>query len=114
VGGYPAQSSDALAAAKSAAVPAARAAPEAPLAFAPSAGAAASVAPAARAALVPRPQPAPPADFSNASELDPPHWIEAIRALYKLGRLDEAQRSLRQFRARYPSYPLPEDLRAQP
>ena len=41
----------------------------------------------------------------------PEAWIEEIRDLRRQGRPAEAERSLREFRAAYPDYPLPEDLR---
>jgi len=41
----------------------------------------------------------------------PEAWIEEIRDLRRQGRPVEAERSLREFRAIYPDYPLPEDLR---
>jgi len=41
----------------------------------------------------------------------PEAWLGEIRSLRRQGRLAEAERSLREFRAAYPDYPLPEDLR---
>ena len=41
----------------------------------------------------------------------PEAWLEEIRSLRRQGRPGEAERSLREFRAAYPAYPLPEDLR---
>ena len=41
----------------------------------------------------------------------PEAWLEEIRSLRLQGRPAEAERSLREFRAAYPAYPLPEDLR---
>ncbi|MBP5996325.1 MAG: hypothetical protein KA535_00090 [Azonexus sp.] len=43
--------------------------------------------------------------------LKPAAWIEEIRKLRRQGQTAEAERSLREFRAAYPDYPLPEDLR---
>ncbi len=50
----------------------------------------------------------------TAAPLPPPKpeaWIEEIRKLRRQGQPAEAERSLREFRAAYPDYPLPEDLR---
>ncbi len=41
----------------------------------------------------------------------PDAWLEEIRSLRRQGRPGEAERSLREFRAAYPAYQLPEDLR---
>jgi hypothetical protein len=41
----------------------------------------------------------------------PEAWIEEIRSLRRQGHPADAERSLREFRAAYPSYALPEDLR---
>jgi TolA-binding protein len=41
----------------------------------------------------------------------PEAWLEAIRSLRRQGKLAEAEQSLREFRAAYPEYRLPEDLR---
>ena len=38
-------------------------------------------------------------------------WLEEIRALRRQGREEEAARRLAEFRAAYPDYPLPEDLK---
>lgn len=39
-------------------------------------------------------------------------WLARIRELTRQGRLDQARDSLQVFRARYPDYRLPDDLRA--
>jgi len=41
----------------------------------------------------------------------PEVWIEEIRKLRRQGQPAEAEYRLREFRAAYPDYPLPEDLR---
>ena len=41
----------------------------------------------------------------------PEAWLEEIRQLKRSGREVEWREALQQFRARYPDYPLPEDLR---
>lgn len=38
-------------------------------------------------------------------------WLEEIRSLRRQGKLDEAARRLAEFRAAYPDYPLPDDLK---
>lgn len=58
--------------------------------------------------------PAPEAKREAAAPLPPRKpeaWIAEIRDLRRQGRPAEAERSLREFRAAYPDYPLPEDLR---
>lgn len=47
----------------------------------------------------------------EAADIDA--WLERIRALRRQGKLQEAERSLREFRLRHPGYALPEDLAAQ-
>jgi hypothetical protein len=42
---------------------------------------------------------------------NPADWIEEIRALRRQGATQEAERRLGEFRAAFPDYPLPEDLR---
>lgn len=42
---------------------------------------------------------------------NPEAWIEEIRKLRRQGQTAEAERSLHEFHAAYPDYPLPEDLR---
>ncbi len=54
--------------------------------------------------------PAPEAKREAALPI-PQAWLDEIRSLRRQGRTDEAARSLRDFRAAYPDYPLPEDLR---
>jgi hypothetical protein len=46
----------------------------------------------------------------NAS-LYPEHWLENIRAMLRENKLDDAARSLAEFRKMYPDYKLPDDLR---
>ncbi len=41
---------------------------------------------------------------------DPKTWLERILALRREGKLQEAERSLQEFRRRYPDYPLPPEL----
>jgi TolA-binding protein len=41
----------------------------------------------------------------------PEAWLAEIRSLRGQGKLAEAESSLREFRAAYPDYPLPEDFR---
>jgi hypothetical protein len=41
----------------------------------------------------------------------PDDWLAEIRRLKQAGRIDEANRLLAEFRARFPDHPLPEDLR---
>ena len=58
--------------------------------------------------------PAPEAKREAAAPLpqkSPEAWLEEIRSLRRQGRPGEAERSLREFRAAYPAYQLPEDLR---
>lgn len=47
----------------------------------------------------------------EAADIDA--WLERIRALRRQGKLQEVERSLREFRLRHPDYALPEDLAAQ-
>ena len=44
------------------------------------------------------------------SAATPEAWLERVRELRRGGRLDEANRLLREFRQRYPDYKLPADL----
>jgi len=58
--------------------------------------------------------PAPQASHESAAPVAQKHpeiWLEEIRSLRRQGRSEEAERSLREFRAAYPDYRLPEDLR---
>jgi hypothetical protein len=58
--------------------------------------------------------PTPQASHESAVPLAQKHpetWLEEIRSLRRQGRSEEAERSLRDFRAAYPDYRLPEDLR---
>ena len=58
--------------------------------------------------------PTPQASHESAVPLaqkPPAVWLEEIRSLRRQGRSEEAERSLREFRAAYPDYRLPEDLR---
>lgn len=52
-----------------------------------------------------------PAAPSAQSTMPALAWLDEIRSLRRAGRMEEAARSLAQFRAAYPDYPLPEDLR---
>jgi len=49
-----------------------------------------------------------------APELEPKAWIERILGLRREGKLEQAQRSLLEFRRRYPDYPLPPELVPRP
>jgi hypothetical protein len=51
-------------------------------------------------------------DADLSVQNDPQRWVERIRALRAAGKLEQAQASLREFRKRYPDYPLPSDLEA--
>ncbi|HEY7873282.1 MAG TPA: hypothetical protein VIC31_11255 [Rudaea sp.] len=53
---------------------------------------------------------APAAQDRNAS-LYPEHWLANIRQMLRDNQREEALRSLAEFRKRYPSYHLPDDLR---
>jgi len=58
--------------------------------------------------------PAPQASHDSAAPVaqkPPAVWLDEIRSLRRQGRSEEAERSLREFRAAYPDYRLPEDLR---
>lgn len=46
--------------------------------------------------------------------LDPKTWLDRILALRREGKLQEAERSLQEFRRRYPDYPLPPELAPLP
>lgn len=48
-----------------------------------------------------------------APQLAAGDWIAKIRRLRDLGQRDEMQRELKEFRLRYPDYPLPPDLRGE-
>ena len=56
------------------------------------------------------------ADAAASAEqsLDPKTWLDRILELRRLGKLDEAEKSLKAFRERYPSYPLPPELKSLP
>ena len=108
--------------------PAAPPASPAPAAEAPARAAAAPTpvppAPAGANVAVPpaqaasRAEPAASAEVESGAEdtplLEPQVWIERILALRREGRVQEAQRSLEQFRRRYPDYRLPPELAALP
>jgi len=47
-----------------------------------------------------------------APGLEPKAWVERILVLQHEGKVQEAQRSLHEFRRRYPDYPLPPELAA--
>lgn len=56
----------------------------------------------------------PPRAARSVAELPeraPQTWLEDIRKLKAQGRTEEAERSLADFKKRYPDYALPEDLR---
>ncbi len=59
----------------------------------------------------------PPATQASREDADPvalkapEAWLEEIRSLRRQGKFPEAKRGLREFRAAYPDYRLPEDLR---
>lgn len=62
----------------------------------------------------------PPAARAAAPELaksladrarSPTAWLEEIRALRREGKVDEAERQLREFRRAHPGYALPDDFR---
>jgi hypothetical protein len=46
--------------------------------------------------------------------LDPKAWLERILALRREGKLQQADRSLQEFRRRHPDYPLPPELARLP
>jgi len=46
--------------------------------------------------------------------LDPKTWVERILALRREGKLQDAERSLQEFRRHYPDYPLPPELARLP
>jgi hypothetical protein len=51
-----------------------------------------------------------PAQRAGEPARDPKTWLERILALRREGKLQEAERSLQEFRRRYPDYPLPPEL----
>ncbi len=59
---------------------------------------------------------APPAEepVADAQTLEPKAWVERILELRRQGRLEEAEKSLKAFRERYPAYPLPPELKSLP
>jgi hypothetical protein len=80
---------------------------------APHAGEAASRASAAPTAAAP----AVGADMARLKAAgpaaEPPEsWLESIRQMIREGRLEEARKSLRELRKRYPDFPLADDLKA--
>ena len=58
------------------------------------------------------PEAALPAGDATADDesLDPKAWLERILDLRRGGKLEEADKSLKAFRERYPDYPLPTEL----
>lgn len=67
-----------------------------------------------RSIAAPAASPTPQASREDAAPLAPKapeSWLEEIRTLRRQGKLAEAERSLREFRAAYPDYHLPEDFR---
>jgi hypothetical protein len=59
---------------------------------------------------------APPLEESvaDAQTLEPKAWVERILELRRQGRVEEAAKSLKAFRERYPAYPLPPELKSLP
>ena len=51
------------------------------------------------------------ADTANGDEHAPERWIAEIRELKRAGRAGEAADKLVEFRKRFPSYKLPDDLK---
>jgi hypothetical protein len=47
---------------------------------------------------------------ADTENLEPKAWLERILELRRRGKLGEADKSLKAFRARYPDYPLPAEL----
>lgn len=47
----------------------------------------------------------------SPEEMQPVAWLDEIRTLQKQGKLPLAKEKMRQFRRKYPDYPLPDDLR---
>jgi soluble cytochrome b562 len=41
-------------------------------------------------------------------------WLDRILELRRQGKLEEADKSLKAFRERYPAYPLPPELKSLP
>ena len=54
---------------------------------------------------------AAPAEQDGNASLYPEHWLANIRQMLRDNQREEAQRSLVEFRKRYPDYRLPDDLR---
>jgi hypothetical protein len=50
-------------------------------------------------------------DVASVAPKPPEAWLAEIRSLRQRGKVAEAERGLREFRAAYPDYPLPEDFR---
>ncbi len=86
----------------------------------------------ARMQLAPREAPAPKADMraapaaprakaaaeasasADTAGLEPKAWLDRILELRRQGKLEEADKSLKAFRERYPAYPLPPELKGSP
>ncbi len=49
-----------------------------------------------------------------AESLEPKAWLDRILELRRQGKLEEADKSLKAFRERYPTYPLPPELKSVP
>lgn len=62
--------------------------------------------------VIPGDAPAALAKRAAVSPLDPQVWLDSVRALRDSGHVDEAIISLREWRLRFPTVPLPEDLQA--
>jgi hypothetical protein len=91
-------------------------APVAPTAMQPSAEQAAAPRPRAQAfPAAPPTQPSPEGAAAEAAQYaEPKVWLERILELRRQGKLEEADKSLKAFRERYPSYPLPPELKSSP
>lgn len=77
-------------------------------------------APRAKARTSRAPQTSPevtgPAEAQNLEppNLEPGAWLDRIVELRRQGKLEEADKSLKAFRERYPAYPLPPELKSSP
>jgi hypothetical protein len=98
---------------------AARGAPAAPTAMEPSPQSgqqAAAPKPKAQAfPAAPPTQASPEGPAADATQYaEPKVWLERILELRRQGKLEEADKSLKAFRERYPAYPLPLELKSSP
>lgn len=55
--------------------------------------------------------PSQPKALIGKASLNPEAWIEKIRVLFEQEKRDEALKELKTFRATYPDYPLPADIK---